>query len=301
MPVLHRWRMYGAMGIVFITTILFALNADTIIRPDLVYQADVIQWGFVLQLALCVTAGVYVFALAGCDFYRTRDADSLLLLLLVGGIFVFACFLNWTINARSLFPMVIAVSLLVVRQLDTLDLKGPLIKYTAIPLLLGAFVSLSVGYADYTYAGTAREMASRIQAEERSPEQSLWFQGHWGFQYYMEQAGGTHMDWRFTRGQDVPKPVEGDTIVWWVAQYDTEFPKFYNMANRELVEIQASSWVSIMSKEEGAGFYWSHQGPLPYRFSSAGPQQFWIFTVGENPYERLVVKKPPPAPPRVAE
>jgi hypothetical protein len=302
MPLLHRWRMMGSMALVFVLAILIGVFSASIIREDLAYQEGIIQWGFILQLALFVTAGVYVFALAVEDFKRSRDADSLLLLLLVIGIFVFACVLNWTINARSLFPMVIAVAILVVRKLDTqvLDSKT-VVKRSALPLLLGAIVSLSVGYADYTYAGTARDMAQRVHAEERAPEHEVWFQGHWGFQYYMEQGGATHMNWLIARGLDVPKPKTGDTIVWWVAQYDKPFPTYITMADIEEVEIPAASWVSIMGKSVGAGFYWSNQGPLPYRFGEAKPQLFKIFTVGENPYEQLeahLEKVKPTQPPR---
>ncbi len=293
LPVLHRWRMLLAMSLVFISVIPIALYAETSIRDGLVYKEGAIQWGFVLQLALYVTSGVYIFVLAAGDFYRTRDANSLLLLLLVGGIFVFSSFINWTINARSLFPMVIAVALLVVRQLEAAGYQGSLVKRAAIPLVLAAFVSLSVGYADFTYAGTAREMARRVHAEKRPRTQKVWFEGHWGFQYYMEQGGAAHMDWRFVRGDDVPKPAAGDTIVWWVAQYDGQFPPYIGMSNLELIEIPAASWVSIMSKDHGAGFYWSNKGPLPYRFGKAAPQKFWVFTVGTKPYERLetILKK----------
>ena len=290
LPVLHRWRMLLAMSLVFISLIPIALYANTIISDDLVYNEGVIQWGFVLQLALYVTSGVYIFLLAAGDFYRTRDANSLLLLLLVGGIFVFSCFFNWTINARSLFPMVIAVALLVVRQFDAGEYQGSLVKRAAIPLVLGAFVSVSVGYADYTYAGTAREMAQRVHAEERPKTQKVWFQGHWGFQYYMEQGGATHMDWAFAISEDVPKPAAGDIIVWWVAQYEGQFPSCIKMSNCELIEIPAASWISIMSTDHGAGFYWSDKGPLPYRFGNASPQKFWVLTVGTNPYERLKAK-----------
>src|SRR5205085_9287565 len=55
------------------------------------------------------------------------------------------------------------------------------------PLLPAALVSLLVTTADYTFANTARLASSYFQNRFQSEPGTVWFEGHWGFQYYMEQ------------------------------------------------------------------------------------------------------------------
>jgi hypothetical protein len=66
-----------------------------------------------LQLALFILGGISALWLALTDFWHRRDSDSALLLFWVIGTFLFAGFVNWTINARSVLPMIPAVGLLI--------------------------------------------------------------------------------------------------------------------------------------------------------------------------------------------
>ena len=51
-----------------------------------------------IQLALWGTAGISLIALAALDFYRQRDSESLFLFTWIIGTFLFAGFINWTMN-----------------------------------------------------------------------------------------------------------------------------------------------------------------------------------------------------------
>jgi hypothetical protein len=71
------------------------------------------HWAIItIQLVLFIAGGVSTLALAIADYRREREADSLLLLLWVAGTFWFTAYLNWTVNARSILPMVPAVGIL---------------------------------------------------------------------------------------------------------------------------------------------------------------------------------------------
>ncbi len=70
-----------------------------------------------IQLILFIAGGISTLALAIADYRRERDADSLLLLLWVVGTFWFTAYLNWTVNARSILPMVPAIGILLARRL----------------------------------------------------------------------------------------------------------------------------------------------------------------------------------------
>ena len=83
---------------------------------------DALQAHWVLvggQLALFIAGGLFTVALAVTDYWKSRSPDSLLLGLWVFGTFVFASLLNWTVNARSVLPLIPAAGILIVRRLET--------------------------------------------------------------------------------------------------------------------------------------------------------------------------------------
>ena len=73
-----------------------------------------------IQLTFFIAAGFSVMALAAADAWKRRDADSLLLMLWVFGTFIFTGFVNWTINARSVLPLIPAAGILLARRVDAL-------------------------------------------------------------------------------------------------------------------------------------------------------------------------------------
>src|SRR5207302_2822113 len=48
-------------------------------------------------------------------------------------------------------------------------------------------VSLLITIGDYHLANTARRAASDFQQRFQKELGNIWFEGHWGFQYYMQQ------------------------------------------------------------------------------------------------------------------
>ncbi len=72
----------------------------------------------ILQLIIFIAGGISILALACSDFWKRRDAESLLLASWIFGTFIFAAFLNWTINARSILPLIPAAGILLARRLD---------------------------------------------------------------------------------------------------------------------------------------------------------------------------------------
>jgi 4-amino-4-deoxy-L-arabinose transferase-like glycosyltransferase len=141
-----------------------------------------------IQLTFFLAAGFSVMALATVDAWKRRDAGSLLLMLWVFGTFIFTGFLNWTINARSVLPLIPAAGILLARRIDVL--RPTSIRFRpallAIPLALSGVVSLWLTWADTELANSARIAAAEIEQETRNQPGTVWFTGHWGFQYYME-------------------------------------------------------------------------------------------------------------------
>src|SRR5262249_13752080 len=121
-----------------------------------------------------------------------KTSDSMLLLLWVCGTFAF-CILNWSINGRSVLPMVPAVAILLLRQIES-DAR---IKIHRLNWALGAaaLLSLVVSFADFRLANSVRTAVAEIQTRFGSDSSTaIWFQGHWGFQYYAQKSGWRPFD-----------------------------------------------------------------------------------------------------------
>lgn len=210
-----------------------------------------------IQIILWTVGGISVLALAVTDFWRQRDAGALLLLLWVLGTFIFAGFLNWTINGRSLLPAMPAIAILVVRRLDQ---KKWISNQTGWIVLAGAVLALLVTRADYLLAHVARQSAEQTYARHGRETSTLWFQGHWGYQYYLEALGASPVDM-------TSSPLKpGDLLA--LPRNNTNVrgpkPEFVDLV--DTLVIPKGKWLATVDVSLGAGFYNSSAGPLPFVF-----------------------------------
>ena len=233
------------------------------------------HWGWVsVQLLFCLAGGISILALAIADWWKNRDAASLLLLLWVVGTFVFGAVVNWTINARSLLPLAPAVAILIARRLDKTQL--PVVRWRwlplIVPLVVSGAVSLWVASGDTALANTARLAAGYVHQKTVHAAGAVEFQGHWGFQYYMESFGARPLE----QGEYGSRP--GDFIVRPVS--NTNLFKLSEKTTVErVVEVEMHSRVTTMSAELGAGFYSSVWGPLPFAIGPVPNERYYLLRV----------------------
>jgi 4-amino-4-deoxy-L-arabinose transferase-like glycosyltransferase len=71
-----------------------------------------------IEVGVLVIGGVSLLALLFSDVWKLRDSDSSFLGLWTLGTFVFAVFLNWTVNARSILPLIPAAGILLARRIE---------------------------------------------------------------------------------------------------------------------------------------------------------------------------------------
>lgn len=191
-------------------------------------------------------------------------ADSLLLLCWVAGTIFFTGCVNWTINGRSVLPMVPALSILLCRRLD---FAAPQAKPRWLdwwPVLPAAAITLIATQTDYVAASAAREAAQRVMGIAAAQQRHVWFSGHWGFQYYMEQLGaeGVH------GGKiDVPNsasflragglfvlPMNNDV---WILPPP-------NVGVLDVMKLELSPWGTSQVPARCTGFYSSLAGVMPF-------------------------------------
>jgi hypothetical protein len=228
--------------------------------------------GFLMvQLLLFIAGGISVLALSVFDVCRRRDADTVFLAAWVIGTFVFAAYLNWTVNARSLLPLIPAASILMARRLDQVQRSClPAVWALVIPLVVSGLLSLWVGWGDMTLANSAREAALIVHDKTAGQHGRVFFFGHWGFQYYMQSFGAQPVDLAQTKVTPADFIIQPENNIN-VVPIPVDLTSF-----SEVIKLQDRSWMATMCIERGAGFYASVMGVMP-------------FTLGSVPDERYVL------------
>jgi 4-amino-4-deoxy-L-arabinose transferase-like glycosyltransferase len=218
--------------------------------------------------AFFIAGGLCVLALAIAEAIRERDAASIVLACWTVGTFVFAAFVNWTINGRSILPLVPAAAILLVRRLER---RAPSRRGIAVALGVAGAVAAAVAVADAQLAGVQREASLEIRGRTRG--RTVWFEGHWGFQYYMEGWGARALDLKAMDarpGEVVAFGYNNTAIV--------GLPKSMT-GPTERFDVGPPFFAATMRGSAGAGFYASVFGPLPYRFGRFPPERYSMIEV----------------------
>lgn len=261
----------GILTLLFIAVLSFS---EKIGRYSL-HDINGVRWSFIVQLVLMAVAGGCLLAIAVVDFCKCRDAKSMLLLLWVIGTFIFVTFINWAVNARGILPMVPATGILIMRQIDRLS-KGKqrvAIWRQSWPLVPALIVTMLVCFADYSWANTSRYASEVIQEKFGNRQNSVWFQGHWGFQYYMEANGHKAFDFEGV------KPKREDIII--VPSNNSYTRPLTGSKVRPLETFQTAQFARLatMKFPPGGGFYADSWGPLPFAIGPVAPEEYHVFVV----------------------
>ena len=203
--------------------------------------------------------------------------DAALLVLWIGGIAIFTVALNWTINARSLLPAAPAVAIVLVRALERepgVRLEGWRV---GAPLAICLGVSLWVAWGDTRLATEARDAARLLApAGERVDDTagSLWFEGAWGFQYYMEERGVPKVD---AMGSLLRA---GDRVVVPLNNTNQWIPPVGVAELVEELRRPTGGLVASQSRAHGAGFYSDRYGPLPFVIGVEPVEVYQVYVLG---------------------
>jgi hypothetical protein len=231
--------------------------------------------GVLIQFLLWVAAGTAILILAIDDLRAHRDPLALLLILWILGTTVFATYVNWALNGRSILPMIPAVAVVLLRRLNREPGAGRVLPTILVP---AALLSLAVTYADYCTANANRIAAEQIAREWSSPPgRPVWFQGHWGFQYYFQAAGGRPWDFESSAGRP------GDLLVIPFNNCLTLPPTDFATEVGRL-DVEACRWAATMYPFVGAGYYacsfdWR---PLPFAFTMVPAERVFIYQLTKD-------------------
>ncbi|MGI8890496.1 MAG: ArnT family glycosyltransferase [Chthoniobacterales bacterium] len=222
-----------------------------------------------LQGCVFATVGLGILALTLRDVALRRDAESLLLASWVFGTFVFATFMNWSITARTILPMAPAVALLLVRSWEQRPKSPPTFPAKMIGITAALLVSLMTTTADYYEADASRAGARALEKRFRHYDKTIWFQSHWGFQFYMEQWNAKPL----TRGA----PTRSGDLLMIPSNNADRLPPGRPTNPRREITRSVLPWVAAFAPGTGTGFYSSVRGPLPWAFVKTAPYRFEVF------------------------
>lgn len=260
-----------------------------VVGADLLRSAMEDHWLLLsLEFAFCFAAGISILAASITDFWRNRDADTQLLFLWVLGTAVFAGYLNWTINARSVLPLVPAAGILLARRLSLCVPASAqtTVRKSFVPLLASGILALWITIADTQLANSARAAAGILHRYQDQTRRDMLFEGHWGFQYYMQLYGAHPVDVKNFQF----KP--GDIFV--VAENNSGViplkPEFIAGGRGTEIELDGPKGATTASWKLGAGFYSSHWGPLPFAIGDVPPERYLVYALTNPPPETVQLK-----------
>lgn len=272
MPLL--WKKWSAAFL----AVAIAIACLILFDPALLRQYTFLQLGahtgIKIQLALWATTGISVLVLALSEIKASRDPKSFLLVFWVIGTFIFAVFLNWTINARSILPVAPALGILVARRLEWNFAAGsfPAGK-TILCTAASAALAILVAEADCLNAMAVRQNVRSIYATYGQNIKQIHFQGHWGFQFYMSQLGASPLDFKsaILRAGDLVAIPSNNTNVLPPAPGKAVLVEIYSESG--------SPFLATVSETLGASFYASVLGPLPFVFGPVPPENVAIYSL----------------------
>jgi 4-amino-4-deoxy-L-arabinose transferase-like glycosyltransferase len=226
-----------------------------------------------LQVVFWAACGMGVLALAIAEVVQRRDAGAWLLALWVLGTFAFTAFFNWTVNGRSILPLAPAVGILIVRRLeDNFPMNHKVwSKGVVICLAASAALALLVVRADFVLARAARNSAREACSKLMVSGKTLWFEGNWGFQFYMDARGARAIDLAH------PALKPGDTFVVPANNTNLRSPRLDVSKPREIITVPKLPFLATMDESVGAGFYASLGAPLPFAFGRVPPERTAVF------------------------
>ena len=236
------------------------------------------NWLLVFELSVFAVAGLYLMALTLGELRRSDGGASVLLFCWVMGTVFFAVFFNWSINGRTLLPAAPAAAILLWRALDRSGVS-PAKSYAG--LAVGLLVSLAVLAADTSLANSTRLAARYMTDTYRERTGTLWFQGHWGFQYYMEAGGAKPIDIfnkQIWKNEIAVRPDNNTNLHYfkkkkWDLVEEKTFPLFPLAA-------------TMIREPASGGFYSSSWGPAPFVVGISQDESYIVKSARRNVFSK---------------
>lgn len=269
-----RWRApvwIGGLGLTAVMTWAVFMILDPLPdRHPLLLAPQAWVW---CQATFWAAGGLAALGMAVTDVWKRRDAGAWLLASWVAGTLAFAAFINWTVAARSLLPLAPALAILFARRPEERGARGG----ARLPLRMGlalvpaGALALLLAQVDFAHARAVNQVVRAVRETHWRPGATTWFEGHWGFQYYMERHGARALD------RKTPRFARGDLLIVPANNTNARRPPANVARPAGGVEARGSRWLSVFNPAAGAGFYSFDAGPLPFALGEVPPETATVY------------------------
>jgi hypothetical protein len=218
-----------------------------------------------LRLLFATFAGFTATALVDmvADAWQRRE---ILHVVLVGWALISAPILIYVhMSAKYFVPSAPAIALLVALAAREVPERWARVVLCA-GVVGGLVFGLLIVSADARYADLGRRAAAELIAPRVAQGQQVWFAGHWGFQWYAEQAGARVL------ADDPPHPQPGDAIVSGTRMHGAYLVRRF--PTRRLITSIAERRPGGRVMSNGAGFWSNSWGYLPWARGNDLVEQF---------------------------
>ena len=171
------------------------------------------------------------------------------------------------VMAMGLMVATPALAILVARRLQAFPAPRANSFFLRVPLVAAAIIALWVASGDTAEANSERRAAELVHRHTQDRSRPVWFEGHWGFQYYMQEFGAQPLRLGpaiYRAGDFLAIPTNN------LAPF--QIPENV-LGTPILVGSTQGSMLTTQNRELGAGFYASTLGPLPFAFGPAPPDR----------------------------
>ena len=142
----------------------------------------------------------------------------------------------------------------------------------AVIVVAGTLLGILVLRADARFAGMGRRAAEVLVAPAVAGGKTVWFNGHWGFQWYAEKAGARPLT------ATPPHPHWGDLVI---ASRHAEGELMSALPNRRLVQAMDDTRPGgrVMSRALHAGFFSNGWGYLPWAWGRDPVDRYEVWSI----------------------
>jgi hypothetical protein len=172
---------------------------------------------------------------------------------------------------KYLVPSAPAAALLLAR-LYAAPARGRLVRpLIALVGACGLVLGLLIVRADAAFAALGRRAAAELIAPAVVQGRTVWFVGHWGYQWYALHAGGRPLT------RPPPAPAAGDLVVASAKTHGAEMIDLVKHRRAVATLVDDAPGGRIMGG--GAGFFSNHWGDLPWTWSTEELDRFTAWLV----------------------
>jgi hypothetical protein len=226
-----------------------------------------------LQMIFLISIGISGFALL-LKYLREKenynDPYFILFVLWILGTWIFSTFINWSVNARTMLPMLAPTIILLYKF--SIRFQKPGRKKLAFVLFF--LISFLIQCADYEFALGQKQVVEKIAKMYNLQHYNFCTQGEFGFSRIAKNIlNAAPVNFKH-------QPVFNEKLIMIIPKNNCNilWPVPKDHYNIKRIEHKIKLPIGIMNRYTGAGIHHYKWGPLPFAIGKQPPNEYFIYT-----------------------